>query len=245
MKGSSCVATAEQHRAVVADVEVGGDVPFGLRLATAERDQHGEGEQLAGLQRRCRCACSGRRSSWPRAGAGCAARRRAPRRRAPSTTSAPMISFSTASPFCARVSGVVVDCPSSGSCDAALGEDVVRRVDEVEGLGHADVGHRLVDDLLDLDRRDPHGERRAEHDPVLAQGLAGDQRRELHHAGASSRRGLPCSSTSSKAKLSKLSMSSGSVTFRVETWPGNSSSWVLRARSLMAMSESSPRARAT
>jgi hypothetical protein len=53
-------------------------------------------------------------------------------------------------------------------------------VQEVERLAHPDVGHGLVDDLLGRDRGDPDGERRAEHDPVLAQALAGDQRR-LHH----------------------------------------------------------------
>ena len=42
-------------------------------------------------------------------------------------------------------------------------------------------GHRLVDDLLDLDRGDSDGERGAEHDPVLGEGLGGDHRRELHH----------------------------------------------------------------
>src|SRR5258705_8398353 len=46
---------------------------------------------------------------------------------------------------------------------------------------------------------------------------------------------LPCRSTSSKAKLSKVSMSSGSVIAKVETWPGKSSSWFLRARSLGAI----------
>ena len=68
-----------------------------------------------------------------------------------------------------------------GQRDASLGEHLVGGVDEVEDLGHADVRHRLVHDLLDLDRSDPDGERRAEHDAVLAQGLAGDHRRELNH----------------------------------------------------------------
>src|SRR5579859_3455986 len=44
-----------------------------------------------------------------------------------------------------------------------------------------------------------------------------------------------CRSTSSKAKLSKTSISSGSVALRVETWPGNSWSCSLRAASLMAI----------
>src|SRR5713226_7345614 len=42
----------------------------------------------------------------------------------------------------------------------------------------------------------------------------------------------PYARTSSKAKLSKVSMSSGSVTARVETCPGNSSLWFCCARSL-------------
>jgi hypothetical protein len=64
---------------------------------------------------------------------------------------------------------------------AALGEDVVGGVDEVEGLAHPGVGHGLVDDLPGLDRRDPGGEGGAEHDPVLAERLAADERRELDH----------------------------------------------------------------
>ena len=38
-----------------------------------------------------------------------------------------------------------------------------------------------VDDLSGLDGSDPGGEGGAEHDPVLAQRLAADERRELHH----------------------------------------------------------------
>jgi len=64
---------------------------------------------------------------------------------------------------------------------AALAEDVVGRVDEVEGLAHPGIGHSLVDDLLGLDRCDPGGEGGAEHDPVLAERLAANERRELHH----------------------------------------------------------------
>ena len=71
--------------------------------------------------------------------------------------------------------------PFERQLDAPVDEDVVRRVDEVEDRGHAAVGHRLIDDLLDLCRRDTNGERRAEHDPELAQGLAGDERRELDY----------------------------------------------------------------
>ena len=41
--------------------------------------------------------------------------------------------------------------------------------------------------------------------------------------------------TSSKAKLSKTSMSSGSVTASVDTWSGKSSSWLRMAVSLIAM----------
>jgi len=40
--------------------------------------------------------------------------------------------------------------------------------------------------------------------------------------------------TSSKAKLSKISTSSGSVTFRVDWWLGNSSSWFRWAASLIS-----------
>ena len=54
-------------------------------------------------------------------------------------------------------------------------------MDEVEGLGHADVRHRLVDDLLQLDRGDADVEGSAGHRPELAQGLARDHGGELHH----------------------------------------------------------------
>jgi hypothetical protein len=64
---------------------------------------------------------------------------------------------------------------------AALAEDVVGGVDEVDGLAHSGVGHGLVDDLPGLDGRDPGGEGGAEHDPVLAERLAANERRELHH----------------------------------------------------------------
>jgi hypothetical protein len=63
----------------------------------------------------------------------------------------------------------------------ALGEDVVGGVDEVEGLAHPRVGNGLVDDLPGLDRCDPGGEGGAQHDPVLAECLAANERRELHH----------------------------------------------------------------
>src|SRR4051812_46069360 len=46
----------------------------------------------------------------------------------------------------------------------------------------------------------------------------------------------PWETTSSNAKLSKTSISSGSVCASVETWPGNSSSWYRRAAALMDMS---------
>ncbi len=39
----------DQPASVVADIEVRGDVPLDLRFASAERDEHGEGEQFAGL----------------------------------------------------------------------------------------------------------------------------------------------------------------------------------------------------
>jgi len=62
-----------------------------------------------------------------------------------------------------------------------LGEDVVGRVDEVEGLAHPRVGNGLVHDLPGLDRCDPGGEGGVQHDPVLAERLAANERRELHH----------------------------------------------------------------
>jgi hypothetical protein len=62
-----------------------------------------------------------------------------------------------------------------------LCKDVVGGVDEVDGLAHPRVRHSLVDDLPRLDGRDPGGEGGAEHDPVLAERLAADESRELHH----------------------------------------------------------------
>jgi hypothetical protein len=62
-----------------------------------------------------------------------------------------------------------------------LCEDVVGRVDEVEGLAHPRVGNGLVHDLPGLDRCDAGGEGGAQHDPVLAERLTANERRELHH----------------------------------------------------------------
>src|SRR5665648_89913 len=45
----------------------------------------------------------------------------------------------------------------------------------------------------------------------------------------------PSAMTSSKAKLPNTSTSSGSVTARVDWWPGNSSSWFAWAVALMAI----------
>ena len=65
--------------------------------------------------------------------------------------------------------------------DAALSEDVIGGVDEIEDLAHPGVGDRLVDDLPGLDGRDAGGEGGTEHDPVFAERLGADERRELHH----------------------------------------------------------------
>jgi hypothetical protein len=74
----------------------------------------------------------------------------------------------------------------------ALCEDVVGRVDEVEGLAHPRVGNGLIDDLLGLDRCDSGGEGGAQHDPVLAERLAANERRELdHEAGPGAEPAVP------------------------------------------------------
>ena len=116
---------------------------------------------------------------------------------------------------------------------AALGEDVVGGTDEVEGLAHPGVGDGLVDDLLGLGRGDP-----------LVRAAPSMTRYSLRAwlpmraaSWTMSRvlvSRLVCLSVSSKVKLPKISISSGSVTFRVETWPGNSSSWFSCAVSLIA-----------
>jgi hypothetical protein len=54
-------------------------------------------------------------------------------------------------------------------------------VQEVEDPGQSDVGHRLVDDFLDLHGCHTDGERGTEHRPVLVHRVAGDDRCELHH----------------------------------------------------------------
>ena len=71
--------------------------------------------------------------------------------------------------------------PVKRRLDAALGQDVVGGVDEVEHLAHTHVGDGLVDDLPGLDRADPDGEGGAEHDPVLAERLDTDEGRQRHH----------------------------------------------------------------
>jgi hypothetical protein len=68
-----------------------------------------------------------------------------------------------------------------GQLDAATAEEIVGGLDEVEDLAHAHVGDGLVRDLLHLDRRDTHRQSSAQHDPVFTEGLACDQRGELHH----------------------------------------------------------------
>ena len=92
-----------------------------------------------------------------------------------------MISFRTARPFSARRLRSGGRLPGQRQLDPPLGEDVVGDAEAVEDPGHADVRHGLIDDLLDLNGGDAHGERRAEHDSVLGHGLAGDHRRELDH----------------------------------------------------------------
>jgi len=96
-------------------------------------------------------------------------------------------------------------------------------VDEVERLAHPGVGNGLVDDLPNLNRRHPVGKGRAEYYPVLAQRLAADERGELHHQpGPGIKAGMPERLVEGEVveDLDQLR----SVTLRVETWPGNSSS---------------------
>jgi len=60
-------------------------------------------------------------------------------------------------------------------------QDLVGGMEEVEHPGHAEVGDRLIDDLLDLDRRDADVEGPAEHDAVFVDRLAGNDGGQLHH----------------------------------------------------------------
>lgn len=52
---------------------------------------------------------------------------------------------------------------------------------KVVEVGHAHIGHSLVDDLLHLDRGDADDERRTEHDALLTQRLASNHRSQLDH----------------------------------------------------------------
>jgi hypothetical protein len=72
-----------------------------------------------------------------------------------------------------------------GQLDASLGEHFIGGLDEVESPGDPQVRHRLVQNLLGLNWSDPNGQRRAEHGPVLAHCLRGDDRRELDHQSGS------------------------------------------------------------
>ena len=54
-------------------------------------------------------------------------------------------------------------------------------MEEVEGAGDADIGSRLIEDFLGLDRRHAVVQRRPEHEPIFVHRLAGDDRRELRH----------------------------------------------------------------
>jgi len=55
MKGMSAVSTLSSSGAVVAHVEVCRDVALDLGVAAAERGEHRQGEQFAGLQRLQEC----------------------------------------------------------------------------------------------------------------------------------------------------------------------------------------------
>jgi hypothetical protein len=99
--------------------------------------------------------------------------------------------------------------------DAALGEHVVRSVDEVQDLGHPNVGHGLVHDHLGLNGCNANFERSAKHGRYSRSAS-----QAIIDAGCTIRRIRTSSwlsrSTSSKAKFSKISINSGSVTFRLE-----------------------------
>ena len=153
----------DQPGPVVADVEVPGDVALDLRLAPAERDEHGEGEQLAGLH--------------VEAGAGEVVTEAVGRQ---VLLDVLLVGRSVG---VQGVDGVRADdlllhresllrpslrrggrLAGQGQLDATRDEHVVRGVQEVEHLGHAHVRHGLVDDLLDLDRGDA-AVSGTEHDP--------------------------------------------------------------------------------
>jgi hypothetical protein len=170
----------EQPAAVVADVAVGGDVPAQLRLAATEGGEHGEGEQLPGRDADAAAGevvaeAVGRQEPLDVLLVG----RRIGVERVDPVGADDLPLYREA----ALVAGLGLGRRLAGQrkLDAAVGEHVVGHVQEVEHLGHAHVRDGLVDDLLGLQRGDAHGERGAEHDPVLGDGLGGDHRRQLHH----------------------------------------------------------------
>ena len=223
MNGSSWVTTATAW-AGRCRREVGGDVALDLRFAAAQCDEHGEGQQFAGRQVEAGAGAwspkqLADRYRWMWLSSGASAYMA-------STASAPTICFCTARPLRAglRSGGGL---RRQRQLDAAVGEHLVGDVQEVETLAMPTYGHRLVHDLLGLDRCDPDGERGPEHDPVFAERLAAMMAASCTINRVRVSR-LPYRRTSSNAKLSNTSISSGSVTASVDTWPGNSSSWCLR-----------------
>ena len=64
MKGMSAVSTLSSSGAVVAHVEVCRDVALDLGVAAAERGEHRQGEQFAGLQRLQECPNSDYLQVW-------------------------------------------------------------------------------------------------------------------------------------------------------------------------------------
>jgi hypothetical protein len=79
------------------------------------------------------------------------------------------------------VSGVEADCSGRGSSTPGGREDVVGGVQVVEGVGHAQVRHRLIDQLAQVGRGHAAvGQGRGGHDPEFGGPAGGGDRGELH-----------------------------------------------------------------
>lgn len=96
--------------------------------------------------------------------------------------------FWTASPASARVSGEV-ELPRQGQLHPLFGEDLVARTEQIEHFCHANIGHCLLDDFLDLHRGESNRRGCSHHEPKPAQRLWGNHGGELHHQAGGGRHG--------------------------------------------------------
>src|SRR6185503_10389370 len=150
-----------------------------------------------------------------------------------STRSPPTICFCTANPFSARVSGVVVAWPSSGSeMPRSVRTSLVacRKSNTLPMPTYGTAWYTISLTCTGVTPTVSAAPSITRYPPSPCTAMRAASCTMSRERGSR----LPWWRTSSKAKLSKTSMSSGSVTVRVDTCPGNSASWFLRACSLGA-----------